>query len=124
MENIWIIGAGSIAIEYAKVLNSLKCDYKVIGRGEESANLFEQVIGKFVIRGGLANYLLTLPALPKCVIVAVDVTELKNTAITLMRYGVKCILLEKPGFCQPEELNDLIIQRSGFYDHRGRTANR
>lgn len=108
MENIWIIGAGSIAIEYAKVLNSLKCDYKVIGRGEESAKLFEQVIGKSVIRGGLANYLLTLPTLPQYVIVAVDVTGLKDTAIMLMNYGVKCVLLEKPGFCQPEELDDVI----------------
>ena len=32
MKNIWIIGAGYVAKEYAKVLNALDREYEVIGR--------------------------------------------------------------------------------------------
>ena len=40
----WLIGAGYMAQEYAKVLNILVSDYDVIGRGEKSAKEFESKI--------------------------------------------------------------------------------
>ena len=65
MKNLWIIGAGSIAKEYAKVLNSLGYDYSVIGRGEVNAKKIEKEFGKIVIRGGLTNFVKTNPPIPK-----------------------------------------------------------
>ena len=43
--SIWLIGAGYMAQEYAKVLNELAPEYEVIGRGEKSALNFESVNG-------------------------------------------------------------------------------
>ena len=37
---IWIIGAGKIAEEYAKILKSLDYDFIVIGRSEKRINEF------------------------------------------------------------------------------------
>ena len=34
--NIWLIGAGPHACEYARVLKDLKKDFHVVGRGAES----------------------------------------------------------------------------------------
>jgi pyruvate/2-oxoglutarate dehydrogenase complex dihydrolipoamide dehydrogenase (E3) component len=34
MNNIWLIGAGSIAVEHARVMAALGVDFTVIGRGE------------------------------------------------------------------------------------------
>ena len=45
MENVWIIGAGGIAIEYAKVLDALGVNYIVIGRGQKNA---EYSVRKFI----------------------------------------------------------------------------
>lgn len=53
MENIWLIGAGAIAVEYAKVLNALKKDFITIGRGHVKAEQFFEKTGNKVIEGGL-----------------------------------------------------------------------
>lgn len=104
MEKIWIIGAGGVAIEYAKVLKALGHDFIVIGRGHEKAKLFKESVGKDVIEGGLDNYLSTKPDIADKAIVAVNVQYLAATTITLVKYGVKNIFCEKPGFNAPEEL--------------------
>lgn len=103
MEKIWIIGAGPIAQEYAKVLNSLGREYFVIGRGEKSASDFKEKVGQNVITGGLTNYLRTTPPVADMVIVATRTTELSSICIELMNFGVKNIFCEKPGFLFPEE---------------------
>ncbi len=105
---IWLIGVGYMGLEYAKVLNDLKIDYEVIGRGEDSAVKFENEIGKTVHRGGLTSFLKTNPAVPDAVIVAVSIDHLFPTTKLLLEYGVHKILLEKPGFCNTSELDVLI----------------
>lgn len=100
---IWIIGAGGIAIEYAKILKSLGRDFIVIGRGEASAVKFKEATGIEPILGGLENYLKTTPELPEKAINCVRASDLGKTNICLSNYGVKCILSEKPG-CLPEEV--------------------
>ena len=107
MDNIWIIGAGGIAIEYAKVLKALGRDFIVIGRGETSARKFKDAIGVQPILGGLEEFLKTSPVVPDKVINCVRAFELGKVNIVLMNYGVPCILSEKPGF-YPDELNSII----------------
>ena len=59
--NIWIIGAGLIAQEYGKVLNSLGYDYTVIGRGETSAQKYKEVVGRDIVIGGFVAFFCSFP---------------------------------------------------------------
>lgn len=104
---IWLIGTGLIGIEYAKVLEALNKEFIAIGRGEQSATMFEKKTGHQVIRGGLGCFLKTRPVLPEAVIVAVGIEALTTTCIELLHYGVKKILQEKPGVGWIGEINQL-----------------
>ena len=104
---IWIIGAGTIAQEYGKVLNSLGYDYIVIGRGEQSAQKYKEVVGKDVVIGGLEAFLKTNPIVADKAIVATNLDSLSSNTIQLINYGVKDIFCEKPGFLYPSELDDV-----------------
>jgi len=103
MKNIWIIGAGYVAKEYAKVLNALGREYEVIGRGQEKVDAFIKEIGHDAIAGGLEAYLSTKPEVPEFAIVGTNECALANNCKLLMQYGVRKILCEKPGFLYPEE---------------------
>ena len=103
MANIWIIGAGTIAQEYGKILKSLGHEFIAIGRGEEKAAAFTEALGVEAVAGGLEKYIATAPAVPEYAIVATNVSSLAPSCIALMNYGVKKIFAEKPGFCYPEE---------------------
>lgn len=108
MKTLWLIGAGSIAKEYAKVLNALKQEYLVIGRGHKNAMAFQEEIGRSVIEGGLDSFLQTKPQVADMAIIAVNVQYLASTTISLMQYGVKRIFCEKPGFNDPSELDKVV----------------
>lgn len=97
MADLWLVGAGPMAFEYSKVLDHQKVDYVVIGRGAASASEFKNKTGKDVIMGGLASFLSTEPLVVETAVVSVSVEELAETAITLIKYGVNKILLDKPG---------------------------
>lgn len=107
-QQIWIIGAGEMAIEYAKVLRFQQKSFKVIGRSELSAKKFKDQTGQEVVCGGLEAFLSKNPKLPSKVIVTVGIEALAETTIRLMEYGVKDILLEKPGVGNPAEINSLV----------------
>ncbi len=104
---IWIIGAGCIAREYAKVLKSLGKVAICIGRGEKTAKEFEEATGFTVVTGGLDNYLSTRPSVPEAAIVATNLGSLASNTISLIKYGVKRIFCEKPGFLFPKELDEV-----------------
>lgn len=104
MNKIWIIGASTMAVEYTKVLKALDRDFCVIGRGLTNAAKFEQKTGITPITGGLDAFLDTKPEKPSHVIVAVGVEQLCPTANSLLKYGIKNILLEKPGALTVDEL--------------------
>lgn len=106
---IWLIGTGLMGIEYAKVLNALNVEYTAIGRGEQSALIFEEQTGHKVVRGGLTNFLLTGPTKPNSAIVAVGIEALTETCIELLNYGVNKILQEKPGVGWVNEI-DLLAE--------------
>ncbi|MDA8933125.1 Gfo/Idh/MocA family oxidoreductase [Candidatus Pelagibacter ubique] len=104
---LWLIGAGALALEYAKVLNVLNVKYSVIGRGKKSAQKFTSTTGVKVFSGGLSKFLDTNPTCASKAIVCVNIEELKVTSENLIKYGVKHILLEKPGGINIEEVNEL-----------------
>lgn len=107
MNKIWIVGAGNMAREYAKVLKALGREFFCIGRSEKSAKEFEEATGQSAFVGGLDSYIATSPEVPTEVIVAtVEKSHVEN-CIALMKYGVKRILCEKPGFLYPRELKDV-----------------
>ena len=54
---LWLVGSGSIAVEYAKVLNSLSIEFIVIGRGKSSSQLFSKLTGIKVNSGGISIFL-------------------------------------------------------------------
>ena len=104
---IWIIGAGDIAREYAKVLKALAQKYVCIGRSEKTAKEFEEATGTAAITGGLEKYLATQPEQPEAAIVATNLGSLSANTISLIKYGVKRIFCEKPGFLFPKELEEV-----------------
>jgi predicted dehydrogenase len=104
---IWIIGAGLMAREYAKVLTAQQQAFTVIGRGRQSVNEISELYQCPCISGGIESYLNTQPALPTHAIVAVGIEGLSHTAALLAAYGVEKILLEKPGIGFPFEINAL-----------------
>ena len=108
MANVWLIGAGGIGIEYARVLKALNKEFITIGRGHLKAQSFREATGKDVVEGGLDIFLQTKPKIADYAIVAVNVQYLASTTIALMNYGVKNIFCEKPGFNDSSELDEIV----------------
>lgn len=104
--SLWLIGAGTMAQDYAKVLQNLGQDFEVIGRGAVSAEKFEFVSGHLVRQGGLSSTLATSGA-PEQAIVAVGVEGLAKQATELIEAGTRRILLEKPGGLNTIEIRAL-----------------
>ena len=104
----WLIGTGFMGIEYAKVLNALEVAYTAIGRGTQNCQKFQEAVGKPAIEGGLENIWAMQPPVPACAIIAVGVENLFETTIQLLKFGVKKILLEKPGFGEVHEFHEIV----------------
>jgi predicted dehydrogenase len=109
---IWLIGAGGMSVDYIKVLRAQNQTFTVIGRSESSANSFQEKTGSPVVIGGLENFLKDSPDLPSAAIVSVGVEQLYQSTMKLLNYGVKSILVEKPGGLSLGEINDLAEQAS------------
>ena len=104
---IWLIGTGYMSIEYAKVLIDLDCEFITIGRGEDNCENFRKQFKKTTISGGIDKFLNSKPSLPSVVIVSVGIESLAQTCHSLLDFGVKRILLEKPGVGYASEIDDL-----------------
>jgi len=107
MNNVWLIGASIMAQDYIKVLVALNTNFTVIGRGEENAKACADAMECSVTTGGLDNFLLTKPTFASHAIVSVGVESLFETTKQLLIYGVKSILIEKPGAMIKEEFEEL-----------------
>jgi len=107
MNNTWLVGAGNMSQAYIKVLDALKNDYIVIGRGESSAVKCKELTAKPVLSGGLDTFLKENPSLPSHAIVSVSSDELSHTTTALLHYGVKNILVEKPAGFTSESIKKL-----------------
>lgn len=95
-QSILLIGAGPMAIEYAKVLKSLKKEFIVVGRSKTSAEEFEKNTGVKVIIGGLDKFLEQEKEISSVAIVAISEEQLGSATIKLLKKGIKLILVEKP----------------------------
>lgn len=103
-----LVGAGYMGKEYGKVLNALNVPYSVICRSEESANKFNEELGVMPISGGVENALENIDEKPDMAIVAVNVEFLASTVITLLNYGIKKILVEKPAGLNRDEILEVL----------------
>lgn len=103
-KSVWLVGAGSMALDYLKVLRALNCQITVIGRGESSASKFETQGAHPVVSGGLEAFLKSCPDIPYAAVVAVGVEALALTTLQLLKVGVRRILLEKPGALNRTEI--------------------
>lgn len=101
---ILLIGAGPMAVEYAKVLKKLNLDFLVIGRGVENSKKFTEVTGLKVISGGVEKFLKSGTSSSKQAIVAVSEENLGKVTLILLRHGIKSILVEKPGGLDFDEI--------------------
>jgi hypothetical protein len=104
--SLWLIGAGTMAQDYAKVLQNLGQDFEVVGRNADSARKFETVTRRPVQQGGLGNALSALGA-PAQAIVAVGVEQLAGVCIDLVKAGTRRILVEKPGGLNSSQIREL-----------------
>ena len=104
--SIWLIGAGVMAQDYARVFQGLGLPFAVIGRGVESADKFKKAIGRSVRTGGLTDALNGINP-PEKAIVAVGIEQLASTATELIRAGVKRIMIEKPAGLDLAEIESL-----------------
>ena len=95
-----------MAQAYSSVLQAQNVDFKVIGRGESSAQAFQQATSLPVFRDGLNTALETL-SVPDKAVVAVGVEQLAAVAQQLIDAGCQHILLEKPGALHLAELEAL-----------------
>lgn len=105
--NVLIVGAGYMGKEYGKVLKALDIPFKVVCRSEASALKYRDEIGIMPLYGGVENAVVRLDQRPNAAIVAVNVEQLSKSVITLLRFGVKNILVEKPSGLNREEILDV-----------------
>lgn len=96
-KEVLLIGAGPMAINHALVLQGMNLKFRVVGRGEQSAQSFQEKTKLNVITGGIDKWLSENTVYPKYAIVAVTGTQLGNVTCALIKHNIKNILLEKPG---------------------------
>lgn len=105
--NVTLIGAGSMAVAYAKALQSLDVPFRCCGRGAASAEAFEAATGVPAGTGPLAEQIAAAPVTGEHVIVAVDLLELAPVCRLLLPQAPAKILVEKPGALRPAEMTAL-----------------
>lgn len=101
---IWLIGAGPMAVDYAKVLVAQNSEFTCITRSRESAENFSEQTGLRAVHGGLEAFLQGEPNIPRYAIIATGVETLSQISERLLQYGVKAILVEKPAGLNVEEV--------------------
>lgn len=106
-ESILLLGAGPMAIEYSKILQSLNQSVITVGRGEASAKEYQQQTGLTAITGGYQAYLSQTKTLPDTAIVAVGEKWLGDATRQLIEHGVKTILVEKPGGVDAQDIRQV-----------------
>lgn len=102
--HVFMIGAGPMAVDYAKILKAMNVEFTVVGRSQASCDKFKAETGVTCIAGGFENWFATLNFTPEKVIVAVSEENLGSVTKALMEKGVPQILVEKPGAATYEEL--------------------
>ena len=106
-KKILLVGASQMAIDYYIVIKEMQCDVIVVGRGTESAEIFEKKTNSRIITGGIDNFLKNNSHNFDAAIVAVGMEQLASTTIQLLSNGFKNILVEKPAGLNSYEIKEL-----------------
>lgn len=106
-KKILLIGAGPMAVNHAQLLKGTDLNFIAIGRGEFSAQSFQEQTNTKVITGGIEKWLSENTEYPEYVIVAVTGTQLGNVTRSLIKHGIKKILLEKPGGLDNDDIRSV-----------------
>ena len=93
-----------MAYEYAKVLKAQSYDFIVVGRGPDSAHLFKEKTGITPVIGGGDKFLSESDYNNCKAIVAVTGDQLEKVTLSLIKHGIKSILVEKPGGLDEREI--------------------
>lgn len=104
---ILLIGAGPMAIEYAKILIYLKYPFIVVGNKRTSAENFTKITKVPVVTGGINRWLITNKSIPNTAIVATPEETLGKVTLALLKFKVKNILVEKPGGLDWSEIDKI-----------------
>lgn len=108
---VLLVGAGPMAADYAAVLKAQNIPFVVVSRGTAKAEAFETKTGIRPVTGGLAPFLESAkPGAYTHAIVATGVEALADNGRLLLDYGLKHILLEKPGGRNKAEIEALASQ--------------
>lgn len=102
--NLLLIGAGPMAIEYAKVLCHLNINFEVVGRGEKSAKIFFDHINIYPVLGGLNKYIKNTSQKFDSAIISSSTDSLMDNLLLLLKNGFTNILIEKPGAISIDQL--------------------
>lgn len=105
---ILLVGAGNMALAYAKVLQSLNLVPVVVGRGQASATAFATATGIMPGTGPIAAQVGALATVPDTAIVTVNAMHLAGVTAELVQLGVRRILVEKPAALDLAEMNALL----------------
>lgn len=104
---ILLVGAGAMAIQYARVLEAMGREFAVIGRGRESADAFRDATGVTATTGSLDEQLASLNAVPSEAIITVNAMHLAEVTEAIAGAGVRRILVEKPAALDADEVKSL-----------------
>ena len=113
-KEILLIGAGPMAISHAQVLQGMNLKFIVVGRGEQSAHLFQDEMKINVVTGGIDKWLSKNSIYPEYAIIAVTGTQLGNVTRIIIEHGVKNILLEKPGGLDNKDIRSVAKSAAKF----------
>jgi predicted dehydrogenase len=107
LENVLLVGCGGMAAAYAKVLHGLEQPFIASGRSQAGAEKFAAEWNVATGHGPLEQQLAAMGTVPATAIVAVSATSLAEVSKTLIRFGCRKILVEKPAGMCPAEVTDL-----------------
>jgi len=105
--NVLLVGTGYMGKEYTKVLKAQNIEPLVICRTDSSAQKFENEFRLKPISGGVDKALKTVKDTPSKAIVAVNVDQLSAVTISLLQFGIKEILVEKPAGLNRNEIQNV-----------------
>lgn len=107
-KKILILGSGFMSREYVRVLSDMEHEVTIVGRGANNIEKLKADFPQFNYHtGGLEDFLQKNKGKFDYAINAINISFLKQTTISLIKNGVKQILLEKPGDLYTEGLKEL-----------------
>lgn len=104
---VLLVGVGYMGKEYYKVLKAMDCEIMVVGRGLKSAEDFQRETGCIVVTGGVESLTSSDVEGINYAIIATPVDLLKETCISVIKLGIKNVLLEKPAGINIKEVREI-----------------